>query len=154
MKMKTWIAAVMAMAWLPNAAMAEEQMHHHSGGGHHAAMAGDERIPLGLDAAAKRHQLANMRAHLEAVESIIKALGAEQFDEAAATARKRLGLTPQMQQMCNAFANAEFREAGFAFHRQADAMAGEFESRDLQRSLAALSRTMQHCTSCHTQFRQ
>jgi len=156
METKRYLAAILALVWMPTALMAEEAMHHHAGmaSGHHAAMGTDERGSLGLDEAAKQHQLANMRSHLEALESIIAALGAERFDDAAATARKRLGLTPEMQQMCNMFSNAQFREAGFAFHRQADTMAEEFESHDISRSLAALSRTTQHCTSCHAQFRQ
>jgi len=48
-------------------------------------MAGDKRISLNLPAKMKQHQLANMRSHLEAVQSIIGLLAKGDYDKALPT---------------------------------------------------------------------
>ncbi|RME32361.1 MAG: cytochrome C [Gammaproteobacteria bacterium] len=131
---------------------AEGPSHHHQG--MMEMDVADERISLGLPEPMRRHQLANMRSHLEAVREIIADLAAGRFDHAAEVAHARLGLTPEMQRMCNMFRNEEFRAHGLAFHHQADAMAEIFRKGKLDDALNALGETLDHCVQCHQRFRQ
>jgi len=62
----------------------------------------DKRISLGIGPQQKQHQLANMRSHLEAVQSIIGMISENRFDEASKVAHEKWGLTSEMRQMCNA----------------------------------------------------
>jgi hypothetical protein len=102
----------------------------------------------------KQHQLANMRSHVEAVQSIVGLLAEEDFDKASQIARSKLGLTEEMQTMCNMFENEEFRNLGLAFHESGDALADALQSRDAKQSLLALHTTMGYCVQCHAKFRQ
>ncbi|MDQ6972072.1 MAG: cytochrome C, partial [Mariprofundaceae bacterium] len=61
---------------------------------HGISQSHDGRISLGLNPQMKQHQLANMRSHLEAIQSIVGLLAENKFDEAAAIAHSKLGLTP------------------------------------------------------------
>ncbi|GAV19073.1 hypothetical protein MMIC_P0001 [Mariprofundus micogutta] len=115
---------------------------------------GDSRISLGLGPEQKQHQLANMRSHLKAVQSIIGLISAEQFDEASKVAHNQLGLTPEMEQMCNMFTNDDFKSLGLAFHQSADDLGEVLKSKNLNHSLKALHTTMNYCISCHATFRQ
>jgi len=153
--MKRTILLVLLLSPMAASAARQSTPHDHEGMGQPGAGdTGEGRISLGLPPAMKRQQLANMRAHLEAVREIISDLGAGRFEHAARTAHQRLGLTPMMAQMCNRFANAEFRDRGLAFHHQADRMAEVFREGDPDRSLQALNETLGHCVQCHRRFRQ
>lgn len=125
-----------------------------SQGMHSMKQAGDTRTSLGLAPMQSQHQLANMRSHLKAVQSIIKLISTEQFDEASKVAHTQLGLTPEMKKMCNMFTNKEFRSLGLAFHKSADDLGEVLKTGNLKRSLKALQRTMNYCTTCHDAFRQ
>jgi len=114
----------------------------------------DSRISLGLSPQMKQNQLANMRSHVEAVHDIIGLLAEDKFDEAAAVAHQKLGLTPEMKKMCNMFGNADFRKLGLAFHQQADKLGETLKTHDMKRSLSALHTTMNSCVQCHATFRQ
>jgi len=127
------------------------QMH---GMGMHQNMQSDRRISLGLMGPVKQHQLANMRSHLEAVSDIVDAIARGEFDQASETASRKLGLTPKMQKMCNAFDNADFRQMGLAFHKSGDELARVLKTHNTTASLQALRATMQYCTSCHSTYRQ
>jgi hypothetical protein len=116
--------------------------------------AGDERISLNLSAKMKQHQLANMRSHLEAIQSIISLMSEGGYDKASDIAHNKLGLTPEMKKMCNMFANADFRTMGLAFHQSADELGDVLKTGNMKRSLNALHRTMTYCVSCHATFRQ
>jgi len=102
----------------------------------------------------KQHQLANMREHVEAIRSIVGLLSEQKFDDASTVAHSKLGLTPEMQSMCNMFENADFRELGFAFHQSGDDLGEARKSKDVNTSLRALNRTMQYCVQCHATYRQ
>lgn len=122
---------------------------------HAMKQADDGRISLGLAPKQKQHQLANMRSHLKAVQGIIGLISAEQFDKASKVAHEKLGLTPEMKQMCNNMStNEEFKSMGLAFHQSADDLGEVLKSKDLKRSLQALHTTMNYCISCHATFRQ
>jgi hypothetical protein len=144
------------LAGLAAAALAVDKPEPAEHMGHHDMMTSlmDDRISLGLSPQMKQHQLANMRSHVEAVQSIVGLLATEDFDTASEIARARLGLTEEMAMMCNMFENEEFRDLGLAFHESGDALADTLQSRDAKRSLAALHTTMGYCVQCHAKFRQ
>lgn len=123
---------------------------------HHKMMhsVSDERISLGLPDKMKQHQLANMRSHLEAIQSIIGLIAEGEFDNASKIANSKLGLTDEMKNMCNMFSNKEFRELGFAFHKSGNDLGETLLTKDVNKSLAALQTTIGYCTQCHATFRQ
>jgi len=127
----------------------EHRMHHdkmHS--------INDGRISLGLPPAMKQHQLANMRAHVEAVRSIVGLISEGSFDKASHIAHSKLGLTEEMEKMCNMFENKSFRNLGLSFHKSGDALGEVLLTKDVTKSLDALHTTMGYCVQCHATFRQ
>jgi len=126
----------------------------HSTGMHTNPAVTDKRISLGLGPMQKQHQLSNMRSHLKAVQDIVGMIAENRFDEASLVAHEKLGLTPEMQQMCNMFDNQDFRAMGLAFHRSADELGDTLKSKDPDQSLRALHRTMNYCIQCHASYRQ
>lgn len=133
-------------------ANAAKASHHRQQ--HHMMAAEDGRTSLNLPPQMKQHQLSNMRNHLDAVRRIISALSMEQFDQASQIASQELGLTEQMQMMCNRFDNESFKEMGLAFHKSGDELALVLKGGDAQKSLQALGATMNYCVSCHATFKQ
>jgi len=121
---------------------------------HQAATKSDGRTPLGLSPMMKQHQLANMRSHLNAVQSIIGLIAAGSFAQASDIAHSKLGLTKEMKKMCERFQNKRFRTLGLAFHNSADKLGDILLTKDSNRSLRALQSTMKYCVECHTTFRQ
>lgn len=123
---------------------------------HHAMMQsmGDGRISLGLSPEMKQHQLSNMRSHFEAVQSIVALMAEGEFDKASQTAHSQLGLTEEMRQMCDMFADEQFRKLGLAFHASGDALGDVLQTGDLKKSLHALQATMGYCVQCHATYRQ
>lgn len=114
----------------------------------------DKRISLGLSPAMKQHQLSNMRSHVEAVQSIVGLLAEGSFDKASHIAHNKLGLTEEMEKMCNMFENEAFRSLGLAFHKSGDALGDALQTKDIAESLRALNTTMGFCVQCHATFRQ
>jgi len=114
----------------------------------------DKRISLELNAMQKQHQLKNMRNHLEAIQSITMLLSKEKYDIASRIAYEKLGSTTEMKLMCASFGNENFEEMGLDFHKSADKMSEVFKTKDKNKSLEALSITMNYCTQCHATFRQ
>lgn len=151
------LAAICILA-APAALLAQESSHPlHTGMMHEAGMQpgnGDERISLGLAPMQKQHQLANMRSHLKAVQDIVGMIAENRFNEASEVAHNKLGLTPEMQKMCNMFTNADFRELGLAFHRSADELGDTLKRGNATGSLQALRSTMNYCVQCHATYRQ
>ncbi len=96
-----------------------------------------------------------MREHLEAVQEIVAAAGAGDFEGIEGAAR-RIGYSEQMAAMCNHMgaAAAGFSERALAFHRTADTIASAAQKRDLSAVLRALSDTLSSCTGCHAAFKQ
>jgi len=117
-------------------------------------MGNDKRISLELNAMQKNHQLMNMRDHLEAVQSIITLLSSEKYDEASKIAYTKLGSTTEMKLMCASFGDKNFENLGLEFHKSADKMSEIFKSRNKNKSLEALSNTLNYCVQCHKAYRQ
>ena len=114
----------------------------------------DKRTSLGLCPMMKKHQLKNMRAHVEAVQSILGLLAESSFLEASKIAYSKLGLTERMEKMCNNFKNESFRNLGLVFHKSGDALGDVLQTKDRTKSLQALHTTMGYCVQCHATFRQ
>ena len=121
---------------------------------HHDMNVTDARISLHLPERMKQHQLADMRAHLEAIDSIVGLMAENKFAEASKLAHEKLGLTPEMQRMCNMLGNEKATAMGLAFHRSGDELGDALQTGDMNRSLSALHNTMQYCVECHATFRQ
>lgn len=114
----------------------------------------DARVSLKLNPMQKKHQLMNMRSHLESVQKIITLLSADKYDEASVIAYDNLGTTTQMKLMCASFGNKDFENLGLEFHKSADKMSEIFKTKNKQKSLDALSNTMNYCVQCHATYKQ
>ena len=134
------------------AAFAKDEMMRQ--GDHHEMHMTDMRISLGLPAEMKQHQLSNMREHLEAIRSITGLVSENKFEEASGIAHAKLGLTADMQAMCNMFDNKDFKALGLAFHKSGDDLGEVLKTRNMKASLRALNKTMQYCVECHAIYRQ
>ncbi len=135
------------------AADSNPAMHNHNMQ-HMMHDASDSRISLGLSPQRKQHQLANMRSHVRAVQTIVGLMAQDKYDQASRVAHTELGLTDEMKKMCMMFNNADFVKLGLAFHQSADKLAETLKTKDAKKSLAALHATMNYCVQCHATFRQ
>ena len=152
--MKKTITAWMASALIALPAMAGEMMHGHVMGHGPMSEMDDTRTSLNLPAPMRLMQKRMMREHLQAVNDIVGLIAAGKFDAASGIAHKKLGLTPEMEKMCNMFANNDFRRMGLAFHKSADELGDVLKTRNLNKSLRALHAVMNSCVQCHATFRQ
>jgi hypothetical protein len=116
--------------------------------------ADDKRISLGLSPEMQRHQLSNMRSHLEAVQTITGLIAEEEFERASEIAYSKLGLTEEMRMMCMMFNNEEFTALGLAFHKSGDSLGDALKTKNTAKSLRALQATLGYCVQCHARFRQ
>jgi len=145
-------AAFAGIASLNAAWAANEKMQHQNH--HHGMSMTDTRIPLGLSAEMKQHQLSNMREHTEAIQSIVGLMSENKFEEASRIAHTRLGSTPEMQKMCSMMGDEKFMALGLAFHKSGDDLGDALQTKDVKTSLRALNKTMQYCVECHATYRQ
>src|SRR4030067_2212605 len=122
---------------------ADEKMQHE--GHHHDMSMMDTRISLELSPEMKQHQLSNMREHVEAVKSIIGLMSENKFEDASKIAHSKLGLTPEMQQMCSMFNDEKFMALGLALDKSGDDLGDALKTRDIATSLRALNKTMEYC---------
>jgi len=161
---KYLVLLVMLLAGLTGVAHSEEMKHEGMNHGEmdHKMMhgkkaggfSGDSRISLNLSPMMKQHQLANMRAHLDAVRKIVLSLADSDFDGASTIASEQLGSNEKMMKMCKSFENETFKNMGLAFHKSGDDLAMALKTGDLNASLRALNTTMTYCVGCHSAFRQ
>jgi hypothetical protein len=115
----------------------------------------DARTPVPLLPMMANHQKQNMREHLEAVQEIVVALAAEDF-EGVARASARIGFSEQMGQMCTHMGAGApgFTEQALEFHHTADRISAAARERDRARVLAELGATLRTCTGCHAAWKQ
>ncbi|MEJ1297617.1 MAG: hypothetical protein RPU64_01385 [Candidatus Sedimenticola sp. (ex Thyasira tokunagai)] len=108
----------------------------------------------------REHMLGNMRDHLLALETITRQLANQQFEEAAAVAESRLGMSAT--QSHGAAHMAPFMPPGMAtigteMHRAASrfSIAAQNAAIDggMSKAFAALSDVMQQCVACHSGYR-
>jgi hypothetical protein len=95
-----------------------------------------------------------MRSHLEAIQLITGLISEGAFDQASEIAHSSLGLTEEMNKMCNMFENKDFTELGLAFHKSGDELGETLLTKDTSKSLHALQATMGYCVQCHATYRQ
>jgi cytochrome c556 len=151
-KQTLFVAAFLAL--VSGSISAEGMKHSGMGHGMKGGSSADGRISLNLPPMMKKHQLANMRAHLDAVRKIVSAIGEDDFEGASKIAGQQLGSNEKMMKMCNSFENEAFKGMGLAFHKSGDELAKTLKTGDLKESLRALNNTMNYCVSCHATFRQ
>jgi hypothetical protein len=115
----------------------------------------DTRVPVPLLPMMANHQKQNMRDHLRAVQEIIGAVGASDF-EGVARAAATIGYSDQMGQMCNHMGAGApgFADQALRFHHTADKIAEAARARDKPGVLTALNETLATCTGCHAAFKQ
>jgi len=156
MKIILLSARILVVAVLACNASAADKSTHAEHMMHHKKMhpMQDERISLNLPPEKKLHQLANMRSHLEAIQSIVGFLTKGEFDQASHIAHSKLGLTEEMARMCRSFGNEEFTKIGLAFHKSGDNLSEVLKSNDMNKSLQALENTLGYCVHCHATYRQ
>lgn len=120
-----------------------------------AVQDGDTRKSLGIKGTMQgTHQLSNMRAHMIALAEIVKYMNSDQYDEASAVAKEKLGLSVSMNSMCGSFGSKSFETMGVAFHKSADALAQTLKTKDHKKSMVALEKVMNGCVLCHSTFKQ
>lgn len=149
------MAAALALA-----AAAPGQAQHDHGAHKAAAAAADARKAVAFPAALREHTLANMRDHLAALAEIQQALAAGEYDSAAQTAERRLGMSSLQAHGAHEAARympQGMQDIGTAMHRGASRFAVEVNnsaaSGDLAPALAALAATTRACVACHAGYR-
>jgi len=145
-------SAFIGIVSLNPAFAADNKMH--DANHHHEMSMMDTRTSLKLPPEMKQHQLSNMRSHVEAVKNIVGLIADSKFEEASQIAHTKLGLTPEMKEMCDMFDNEKFKTLGYAFHRSGDDLGDALQTKDVNASLRALNQTMQYCVECHATYRQ
>lgn len=115
----------------------------------------DSRRPVPLLPMMAQHQKENMREHLEAVQEVVAAVAVSDFQKVAVSA-KRLGYSEAMGRMCEHLGSGApgFTEQALSFHHTADEMGAAAAKQDGPAVLAALSKTLSACTSCHATYKQ
>ncbi len=115
----------------------------------------DQRRPVPLLPMMAQHQKQNMREHLEAVQEVVAAAAASDFD-GVAVAAKRMGFSETMGRMCEHMGAGApgFTEQALSFHHTADEIAAAATKQDSAAVLAALSKTLRACTTCHATYKQ
>jgi hypothetical protein len=114
----------------------------------------DTRISLSLSSRIKHRQLVNMRSQMMVTQAIIGLLADEKFEKASKMAGTKLGLTDEMKQIYDLSNNEDFKSLGLAFHNSAHELEAALQTKDMKKSLQALSNTMGYCVQCHNKFRQ
>ena len=115
----------------------------------------DTRVPVPLLPMMANHQKQNMRDHLHAVQDIVGAVGAGDFD-AIARAAATIGYSEQMGRMCSHMGAGApgFADQALRFHHTADKISAAARKRDMPGVLGALGDTLATCTGCHATFKQ
>lgn len=115
----------------------------------------DAREPVPLLPMMANHQKQNMRDHLAVVQEIVAAVAKQDFVGVQKSVA-RIGYTERMGQMCTHMGTGSpgFTDAALAFHHSADEIGAAAARHDAGAVLAALSKTLAHCTSCHATYKQ
>ncbi len=115
----------------------------------------DTRTPVPLQPMMAWHQKQNMQDHLVAIQEIVSAAAAQDW-ERIIKASARIESSPQMAQMCQHMGAGApgFTDMALDFHSRADAIGVAAKAKDIQTVLEATSYTLEACTACHAQYRQ
>lgn len=116
----------------------------------------DERAALGLSQAAEAGMKLTMREHLEALQAIVASLGRQEFEQAAKVTQEELGFPKHhqaMQREGGATFPPKYHELAMAHHQEAETLAKVIPSKDMQRILLPLERTIGACVACHRAYK-
>jgi hypothetical protein len=135
----------------------QHDQHAHRG---HQATVTDARLLVAFPPELVEHTLANMRAHLLALQEITQLLAGGELDKAARLSEERLGMSSLSlhgAQEVAKFMPQGMQDAGTAMHRAASRFAIEAQNAavtsDLKPAIGALGETMATCVACHAGYR-
>jgi len=135
----------------------EHEMHHEQ---IEMQASKDTRQLVEFPAALRDHELANMRDHLRTLSEIEGYLAKHDFDQAAALAEKRLGMSSFDLHGAHEVAPympKGMQDAGTAMHHAASRFAITAQEaavdNDVGHALAALNVVTQACVACHAAYR-
>lgn len=154
------LSMVGGLTALLSTAVVSQAQHQYE---HHVAESGapgesqeDERVALTIGAGAKAGLMLTMREHLEAINSIVAALGRQDFEKAAKVAREELGFSKHHQAMkreAGATFPSKYHELAMAHHQAAEDLAKAIPSKDFPMILVQLEKTMSACVACHRAYK-
>ena len=120
----------------------------------------DARQLVKFPAEMREHTLANMRDHLLALQEIQSALAKSEYERAAETAERRLGMSSLAlhgAHEVSKFMPKGMQDAGTAMHRSASRFGVTARDAavtgDVRPALGALSEVMGACVACHSGYR-
>jgi hypothetical protein len=116
----------------------------------------DNRELVEMPPMMQNHMLANMRDHLAAIDEILAALNAEDFDTAARVAEFRLGMSSLDNHGASHMAQVmppPMREMGTSMHRAASQFARTAEEGDPPTAFRSLRAVTESCVTCHAAYR-
>lgn len=135
------LAAASLLLALCGAAVADEQ---------------DTRQQISMPDMMKKHMLAQMRDHLQALHDIQAAMARGELDKASDIAETRLGVSSmpmQMQQQMMQYMPQAMRMMGMEMHKSASRFARTATEGDMLRALDSLSTVTRQCVACHAAYR-
>ncbi len=120
------------------------------------ATAADQRQLVKLPEMMQEHMLGNMRDHLVALDEILVQLGTSRFDQAAAIAEKRLGMSSldaHGAEHMAPYMPEGMRSAGTAMHRAASRFALKAGEGAVLSAYQSLQEITAACVACHRAYR-
>ncbi len=118
----------------------------------------DPRLLVDMPATAQHLMRQDMLSHLSALNSIITALGSDDFKAAADIAEQQLGRASMGKHRGSGmgpgrFMPQEMRNLGWGMHDAADAFAAEARKGNPQSAYATLQNVTSSCVACHAVYR-
>lgn len=117
----------------------------------------DTRVSLGLDQAAQKVHQAVMQDHLKAIHEIMAALARGEYERAQRLTEKRLGFAIHREAMKlqkpEGFPPA-YHDLAMTHHQAAENLAKVLPSKNLNRILPYLERTLHACVQCHETYKR
>jgi len=113
------------------------------------------RVRLKLQPAQQEALKTTMREHLVAIQAIVSALAAGDFDKAAAVAHLELGFPKHHEAMQRERGMAlpkHYQELAMAHHQAAEELATAIATREMAPILQRLDRTIRACNACHDAY--
>lgn len=159
MRIDTILIAVALAGMTACAPLGGGSAHDH-GSAASAGTQGDARELVRFPEAMRLYTIASMRDHLLALHEINIALSKNEFDVAARTAERRLGMSSLEAHGAAHLAQhmpQPMQDIGTGMHRAASRFAVEAQNasvgNDVRPALAALGAVMQQCVACHATYR-
>ena len=115
-----------------------------------------ERELVKLPDMMQEHMMANMRDHLQTLDTILDDLAQGEFDQAADLAEQRLGMSSMALHGAAhmaPFMPEPMQAAGTAMHRAASRFSLVAQEGDLKNAVASLKAVTDACVACHAAYR-